>query len=148
MSVEITFLPEGHTGLVAVGSNLVDAARRLGVRIPTECDRKGECDTCALVVESGAELLSSLTDPERQRLSPDRLADGERLACQVKIETAGKLTLRLAPATERAETSDESASDIRKDFRELPLSKKVSTLFELEAVTLFQFLNAIADAPF
>jgi len=148
MSVEITILPEERTGLVAVGTNLVDAARRLGIRVPTECDRKGECDTCAVKIEKGAHLLSSLVEAERLRLSPDRLADGERLACQVRIESPGELRIRLAPATERAETAEETASDIRKEFRDLSLSKKLSTLFELEAVTLFQTLSAISDAPF
>src|SRR4051794_40272622 len=101
MSVDITILPEGQHGLVAQGTYLLDAARRLGVRIPSECGGLGECDTCAIVVQTGATLLSSLTEAERQRLSPDRLASGERLACQSKIIAAGELVVRLAPVTER-----------------------------------------------
>src|SRR5205085_31855 len=67
MSVDIRFQPEGRNGLVAEGTYLLDAAKRLGVR---------------------------------------------------------------------------------KDFRDLPLKRKVTTLVELEAVTLFQTLNAIIDVPF
>jgi len=148
MSVDIRFQPEGRNGLVAEGTYLLDAAKRLGVRLPTECGGRGECDTCAVIVEEGATLLSSLTEAERARLSPQRLAAGERLACQAKVERGGEVVLRPVPQTERAETSAETAKDLRKDFRDLPLKRKVTTLVELEAVTLFQTLNAIIDVPF
>src|SRR4051794_38019904 len=118
MSVEIKFLPDERSGLAATGSYLLDAPTRLALKIPHECGGKGECDSCAVVIEQGATLLSSLTDSERVRLTPDRLAAGERLACQVRIEFAGDLVVRLAPATERAETSDETVRDLRKEFRE------------------------------
>ena len=148
MSVNIKFEPDGRYGLVAEGTYLWDAAKRLGVRLPVECEGRGECDTCAVVVEQGATLLSSLTDAERVRLSPERLAAGERLACQTKVERGGELVLRPVPATERAETSEETAKDLRKEFRDLPFQRKLATLVELEAVTVYQALAAIADVPF
>src|SRR5215211_6509228 len=148
MSVEIKFEPDGHGGLVAEGTYLWDAAKRLGVRLPAECQGRGECDTCAVSVEQGMELLSSLTDAERERLSPERLAAGERLACQTKVERGGELVLRVVPATERAPTSDETVKDLRKEFNDLPLGRKLSTLVEFEAATMFQTLSAIIDVPF
>jgi ferredoxin len=148
MGVNIRFEPEGRDGLVAEGTYLWDAARRLGVALPAECQGRGECDTCAVIVEQGATLLSSLTEAERVRLSPERLAAGERLACQAKIEHGGELVLRLVPVTERAETSEEAVKDLRKEFRELPLQRKLATLVELEAVTMFQTLNTIIEVPF
>jgi ferredoxin len=148
MSVEIKFEPDGHSGLIAEGTYLWDAAKRLGVRLPAECEGRGECDTCAVVVEQGATLLSSLTEAERVHLSPERLAAGERLACQSQVERGGELVLRMVPATERAPTSDEATKDFRKEFRELPLGRKLSTLVELEAVTMFQTLSAIVEVPF
>ena len=148
MSVNIKFGPDGRSGIVAEGTYLWDAAKRLGVRLPAECEGRGECDTCAVVVEEGAMLLSSLTESERARLSPERLAAGERLACQARVEHAGDLVLRPVPVTERAETTDETVSDFRKEFRDLPLERKLATLVELEAVTMFQTLNAIASFPF
>ena len=148
MSVDIKFEPEGQGGLVAEGTYLLDAAKRLGVRLPAECKGLGECDTCAVVVETGATLLSSLTESERTRLSPERLAAGERLACQAKVEHGGEVVLRPVPVTERAETSNETAKDLKKEFRELPLKSKVATLVELEGVTLFQAFDAIISVPF
>jgi hypothetical protein len=120
----------------------------LGVRLPAECEGRGECDTCAVVVETGATLLSSLTEAERTRLSPERLAAGERLACQAKVEHGGEMILRAVPVTERAETSREASRDVKKEFRDLPLKSKVATLAELEAVTLFQALDAVISVPF
>jgi ferredoxin len=148
MSVEIKFEPDGLTGIVAEGSYLWDAAKRMGVRLPAECEGRGECDTCAVNVIEGATLLSSLTEAERVRLSSERLATGERLACQARVLHGGTLVLRPVPATERAATTEESVKDFRKEFRELPLQRKLATLVELETVTMFQTLSALAELPF
>ena len=139
---------EGHGGVIAEGTYLWDAAKRLGVRLPTECGGKGECDTCAVVVEEGATLLSPLTTAERERLSPERLMAGERLACQAKAERGGTLVLRPVPVTEREETTEESVRDFRKEFSEMPLQKKLTTLVELEATAAFHTLAAVAELPF
>lgn len=150
MSVNIEWKTEDRQadGIVAEGTYLWDAARRMGVRLPAECEGRGECDTCAVVVEEGATLLSSLTDAERQRLSPERLAAGERLACQTKVERGGALVLRPVAATMREETTEETVKDFRKEFREMPLQKKLATLVEFEAIAAYQTLNTIANLPF
>jgi 2Fe-2S ferredoxin len=148
MSVDIKFQPDGHSGIVAEGTYLWDAAKRLGVHLPAECEGRGECDTCAVVVEQGATLLSSLTEAERKQLSPERLASGERLACQARIEHGGELVLRPVPVTERAETEEETVKDLRKEFSDLPLGRKLATLVELEAVTMAQTLSTLSNSPF
>ena len=139
---------ESRSGIVAEGTYLWQAAKRLGVRLPAECDGRGQCDTCAVVVEEGATLLSDLTSAERERLSPERLLAGERLACQTKVERGGDLVLRPVPATEREETNEETVKDFRKNFKELPLQQKLRTLAEFEAVTAYQALAALVDVPF
>lgn len=139
---------EGRTGLVAEGTYLWDAAKRLGVSLPAECGGRGECDTCAVVVEEGATLLSGLTDAERTRLSPERLAAGERLACQARAEHAGSLVLRPVPAAERAETTEETARDFREEFKRMPLRKKLATLAGLEADVAYETLVRAVDIPF
>jgi ferredoxin len=147
MSVNVEFVPDGRHGVVAEGTYLWDAAKRLGLRLPAECEGRGECDTCALIVREGATLLSGLTNAERVRLSPERLAAGERLACQAKVERAGDLVLEPVPVTERQETTEELKQDLRAEFREMPLPQKISTLVELEAIAATQTLKAIADVP-
>jgi len=148
MSVDIKFEHDGRSGIIAEGTYLWDAAKRLGVRLPAECEGRGECDTCAVIIKEGATLLSSLTEAERVHLSPERLAAGERLACQAKVERGGELVLRPVPVTERAETSEETVKDFRKEFKEMPLNRKMATLAELEAVTMFQTFSSIANLPF
>lgn len=148
MSVNVSFENEDLSGVVAEGTYLWDAAKRLGVRLPAECEGRGECDTCAVVVVQGATMLSSLTHAEREKLSPERLAAGERLACQARVEEGGDLVLRAVPVTEREETSEETVKGLRKEFRELPLNRKLSTLAELEAVTAFQTLSVISNVPY
>ena len=146
MSVNVEFAPEGQHGVVAEGTYLWDAAKRLGVRLPAECEGRGECDTCAVVVKEGATLLSSLTDAERSRLSPERLASGERLACQAKVERAGTLVLQPVPQPEReTATTEEATKDIRTDFRDMTLQQKFATLAEFEIIAATQTFRAIAD---
>jgi ferredoxin len=148
MSVEIKIEPQGLVGIVAEGTYIWDAAKRMGVRLPAECEGRGECDTCAVFIKEGMTLLSSLTQAERERLSPERLAAGERLACQAKIEHGGQLVFAAVPSTERAETTEEAVKDFRKEFREMPLNRKLATLVEFEAVTAFETLSSIASLPF
>jgi len=147
MSVNLKFGTDGEPSIVAEGSYLWDAARRVGVRLPAECGGTGQCDTCAVVVNEGMNLLSPLTEAERQHLNAERLAMNERLACQVKIERAGDLTVTPVPVAERDETSEETVDDFRRNFRKLSLDKKIRALTEFEVVTAYQTLNAIAGVP-
>jgi ferredoxin len=139
---------EGHTGIIAEGTYLWDAAKRLGVRLPAECEGRGECDTCAVIVVEGATLLSGLTDAERKRLSDERLAAGERLACQAKIEHGGDLVLRPVPVSERSETTEEASKDLREEFRRMSLKKKFATLVGIEADMAYETLVRAVDLPF
>jgi len=145
MSVDIKFEPDGPAGLVAEGTSLWDAAKRLGLHIPADCEGRGECDTCAVAIINGATLLSSLTEGERTQLSAERLAGGQRLACQCKVERGGELSLRLVLQTERGRTAEETTHDLRKEFRELPLERKISTLMQLETIAMTEALDTIAD---
>src|SRR6267143_2405985 len=143
MSVQIKFEPDGPSGLIAEGTSVVDAARRLGFQIP-EC---GVCDaTCAIRIITGSALLSDLTEIERQQLSPARLAAGERLACQCKAEHGGELVIKLVAQSERARTAEEKTRDLRQEFSELPFERKIATLMQLETVAVTEAFDKIADA--
>ena len=147
MAVEIKFEPDGPSGLTAKGTYLWAAAKRMGLRLPAECEGRGECDTCAVIVEKGATLLSPLTDAEHTHLSPARIAAGERLACQTRVEQDGEVGVRPVPISQRAETSTETVKDVRKEFSHLPLKRKIATLVELEAATLVEALDAVIMVP-
>ena len=79
MTVNVEWRTDGGglTGLVAEGTYLLDAANRMGVGLPAECGGRGECDTCAVVVEEGADNLSAQTESELKHLGAERLAAGE-----------------------------------------------------------------------
>ena len=143
MSVEIKFEPDGPRGIVGEGTSIVDAARSLGFKIP-HC---GVCDgACAVRIINGSTLLSDLTKVERKKLSPERLAAGERLACQCKARLAGELVIRLAAQSERTRSAEEKARDLRQEFSELPFDRKIATLMQLETVAVTEAFDKITDA--
>ena len=142
MSVQITFEPDSGSGLVAEGIYILEAARRLGVSVPTECKGRGECDSCAVVISRGAELLSAATSAEEKMLGRDRLeqpGQEERLACQAVLEKEGAVTVRLMPVREGDQKERESGNTLRG----LPFKEKVGALIELEAITITEALNSV-----
>ena len=150
MTVNVEWRTDGGglTGLVAEGTYLLDAANRMGVRLPAECGGRGECDTCAVVVEEGADTLSAQTESELKHLGSERLAAGERLACQTMVVRAGSIALRPVPVAEREETTEETAKDFKEEFRRLPLRKKLATLAGLEAEMAYETIVRAVDIPF
>lgn len=148
MEAELKFEREERSGVVAVGTYLFDAARRLGVRLEDECGRRGLCDTCAVRVKSGGEFLSEVTEKEKEQLTAKRRRNGERLACQAKIETAGEIVIMThEKVVEEKPEFETKHEDYRKQFEELPLEKKISSLLELEAVTLGETLSFVINSP-
>lgn len=148
MEAEIKFEREKLDGVVAVGTYLFDAARRLGVRLEDECGRRGECDSCAVRVKSGAEFLSEITEKEKKQLTAKRRKNGERLACQAKIVQAGEIVIMTHKKVEEEKPEFETKhEDYRKQFEELPLEKKISSLLELEGVALSETLNFVVNSP-
>ncbi|HEX8196114.1 MAG TPA: 2Fe-2S iron-sulfur cluster-binding protein [Pyrinomonadaceae bacterium] len=151
--IEIKFEVENQperSGVVPEGTYLWDAAKRLGVHLKAECDGRGACDTCAVTILKGGQTLSTPTSAEMQHLTDERRANGERLACQTRIERNGELTVMVKKQeVEEEEESKQSSEprDFRKDFQELPFEKKFATLVQLEAVALGETLNYVSNLP-
>ena len=146
MSVLITFKPSGVSGLVAEGTYLVDAARRMGVSLGTKCTGTGECPDCLVFMTAGAGLLSTPSEIEKKVLGPDRLAQTERLACQVIIERTGELVVNVSSA-KKATVNDGEQSDLRKKFSELTLQQKIAMLMQLEVLTVSEAFDAAIEKP-
>jgi hypothetical protein len=51
------------------------------------------------------------------------------------------------PKTEKSETETNDPASMRKKFGELPLSQKISTLVQLEALTMNEAFNTLIDKP-
>ncbi len=98
----------------APGPSLFDYAERLGVRIPTSCNKQGKCRECLVEVTEGAELLSPRTDSERH------LNGAFRLSCRTQIVGDGRVdchTMRRGRMQiERAGRSATVAGDAGEDF--------------------------------
>ncbi len=147
MSVSITFEPSGINGLVAEGTYLIDAARRMGAPLGAGCTAgKGECPSCVVSVKAGANLLSPPSLAEEQQLGAEQLDQSLRLACQVKIENHGDVVVMAATRPERSEPVD-LGSDLTKRFGTLPLGKKLATLMQLEAITMSEALDSAIEKP-
>lgn len=148
MEVELNFENQNRSGIVAVGSYLIDAANRLGVE--TECERRGESDLCAMKIKQGGELLSAPTAAEQAQLDEERLNAGERLSCQAKLEKAGEVVVMITQKNEdnKPETEEEKAKEYRKEFEEFPLEKKIASLVELELLTLSETFSFVLNSPY
>lgn len=135
MSVEITFQPLGLNGLVAEGAYLIDAARRMGLRLPTDCRERGECTSCVVLITAGQSLLSPPTSAEQKMLSSEKLANNHRLACQTRIESSGELQVHLLPGLdETGKRADQTGSN-----------EKSSTAVEENALRMMKRLDAFMD---
>jgi len=149
MSVSITFEPSGITGVVAQGTYLIDAARRMGASIGAGCTAgKGDCPSCVVSVKSGAELLSTPSVAEEKYLGAENLDHDYRLACQAKIENHGDVVVMVSTAPPRSDVPPvDKQADLRKKFGALPLSKKLATLVQLEAITMSETFDAAIEKP-
>ena len=147
MSVSITFEPSGINGLVAEGTYLIDAARRMGAPLGAGCTAgKGECPACVVSVKAGANLLSPPSLAEEQQLGTEHLDQSLRLACHAKLENHGDVVVMTATRPERTTTVDEG-SELTKRFGALPLSKKLATLVQLEAITMSEAFDSAIEKP-
>jgi ferredoxin len=145
MSVLITFEPAGISGLVAEGTYLVDAAKRMGVPLGSGCAGSGECPNCLVLVSRGVELFSLPTLAEKNVLGVAGLAQSQRLACQVIIERAGEIVVKVPSSKDKA--GDHSGSDLRKEFGQLSLEKKIAMLLQFEAVTMSEAFDKAIEKP-
>jgi ferredoxin len=147
MSVSITFEPSGINGLVAEGTYLIDAARRMGAPLGAGCTSgKGECPSCVVSVKAGANLLSPPSLAEEQQLGAEQLDQSLRLACQVKIENHGDVVVMTATQSQRPAPED-MGSELTKKFGALPLGKKLATLMQLEAITMSEAFDSAIEKP-
>jgi len=147
MSVSITFEPSGISGVVAQGTYLIEAARRMGAPLGAGCTAgKGECPACVVSVKAGADLLSSPSLVEEKQLGTEQLDQSLRLACQVKIENQGDVVV-MAAARPQSRPADDVEAELRKQFGALPLTKKLATLMQLEAITMSEAFDSAIEKP-
>ena len=152
--VIINFESEKAEGIVAVGTYLIDAAKRLGIKLECDCtDPEIETSgSCAVTVSKGRTLLSKPTKLETELLSGEARKNGERLACQTKIEKPGEVTIMSVRKKESDEevkdVEEETKEEFKKQFEDLPLEKKIANLVELEAIALSETFSFVVNSPY
>ncbi len=55
--------------------------------------------------------------------------------------------MQVKPQSDRTEKEPSTPAGLRKEFGELPLDKKIKTLVQLEALTMYEALNAAIEKP-
>lgn len=148
---EVKFKREGLEGVVAVGSYLIDIAKRFGVHFDDLCAPEMNEHFCAVVITSGSVLLSGETRAEKDYFLSNQRKTHERLACQAKIEKAGEIvimTREKAKDQKSEKAADDNSEQYRKEFEEMPLEKKIANLVRLETIALGETVSFIMNSPF
>ena len=148
MSVSITFEPSGISGVVADGTYLIDAARRLGAPLGDGCTTgKGDCPSCVVSVTTGAELLSAPSMVEEKQLGLEYLDQSYRLACQTKLQNHGDVVVMATTISPHRTAPVDEEAELRKKFGALPLMKKLATLMQLEVITMSEAFDSAIEKP-
>lgn len=147
----LTFKREGREGVIPVGTYLSDAARRFGVLFPEKCRPAENIHFCKVSILEGENALTPSTKLESEYFTENLGDASERLACQCKILATDDIeimTEERKDADPEKEMPKISAEAYAKEFRELPLEKKMAELVQLEAMALGETLSFIANSPY
>lgn len=77
-----------------IGETILKLALKNKVDWSSNCKR-GTCARCRCYVSEGMEHLTEPNDAEWIRLEPEELEEGYRLACQAKVQSAGRVKIKL-----------------------------------------------------
>ena len=138
---------EDREGIVAVGTYLSDAVRRMGGSFEGPCTDGCDDHFCAVHVVEGGEYLSTPTQTERDYLAKPGVSADERLACHAKIERPGRVVVMTKEKKEEAKAEDHT-EDFKKEFTDMPLEKKIASLVQLEAIALGETISFVINSPF
>lgn len=149
--VILKFERENQDGLVAVGSYLLDSAKRFGITFEADCVQEQGVHYCSTIIANGSDKLSPLTAIEEEHFAANGRRTNERLACQTKIDSPGEvviMTKETKKETTDQSTVDEQNEQYKKEFSELPLEKKIAQLMQLEAIALGETFSFILNSPY
>ena len=92
----VLFMPSGKRGHFALGTNVLDAARQLGVYVESVCGGRATCGRCQIEVQEGnfakhgivsSNEHISAKGPKEQRYERVRgLPEGRRLSCSCTVQ--------------------------------------------------------------
>ncbi len=139
--VTIALMPSGRRGQVRRGTNLLEAARQLGVELESICAGRQTCGKCQVAVEAGQFPKHGLTSSADHLTPPDgreakyqhehMLAAGRRLACA--CEVTGDLLLLVPEESQArkqiiAKAATDRAIDVQPAVRQVYVEVEPATL--------------------
>lgn len=83
--ISVVYEPRGKEGSFPIETDLLTAAKRLGIDLSSLCGGIGTCGKCKVKVLKGFTKVSPLSDTEKRRLTSEEIEENYRLACQVKV---------------------------------------------------------------
>jgi uncharacterized 2Fe-2S/4Fe-4S cluster protein (DUF4445 family) len=86
MTFTIEFQPRGLRVDSTQAINGLDAARQAGINLSAVCGGEGVCGKCVIQLLSGTEHFRP-SEIEQKYLSPEKLGQGYRLACQITLDS-------------------------------------------------------------
>jgi uncharacterized 2Fe-2S/4Fe-4S cluster protein (DUF4445 family) len=92
VSQAVKFEPAGLNVPLDESKTLQEMGADHGIDIRADCGGIGICGKCRVLVHPGKNF-SPPTDAELDRLTPDQMADGSRLACQTRAMGKGTVTI-------------------------------------------------------
>jgi uncharacterized 2Fe-2S/4Fe-4S cluster protein (DUF4445 family) len=81
--VKVIFNPMDRMVEVERGTILLDALRDAGINIRSICGGDGDCGTCKVILNKGE--VSHVSTKYKEWLSPEEIAEGYYLACQIRV---------------------------------------------------------------
>ncbi|MFX0053802.1 MAG: ASKHA domain-containing protein [Promethearchaeota archaeon] len=85
----VVFEPSGLRIAVEESNTVLDAARKLGLHIPSECAGRGTCGKCFVTMEPAAEP----SQEDMKHISEVDIARGVRLACEHRIKADTRVVI-------------------------------------------------------
>lgn len=144
----VRFEREDAEGLIAVGSYVSDAAKRLGIKFEQECLPAADEHYCEVELTKGSEVISERTAAEKKIAKESKLGKNWRLACHAKIEKSGDVVVMTKEKPKVEEEEKDQGEEYRKRFEDLPLEKKMAELVRLESIALSETLSYIVNSPY
>ena len=96
----VTFLPSGKQIACTVGEELIESARRRGIRIAADCGGRGRCRSCTVRIEGA---VTETVAPASSGFTAEEVAAGWHRACQVRL--AGPCTVYVPARTSASAVS-------------------------------------------
>ncbi len=135
--VVVTFEPSGLRVLVESGTTALEAARQVGLYIPSDCGGRGTCGKCRVTVYP----IQIPTTHDLEHLTTEEIQEDIRLACKLKLYKKSRILLHRNKTQVKILTTSEA-----KDWIIDPdLQNKFGIAIDLGTTTIVAYLLDLSN---